>query len=187
MVECMFPRFVSILAVELNPCLIFRSYLWTNEMLGRFYGTELSRLSVLCFLKTATFRCWVKYSSDYLDLWSWKVIQIWYFWEPLFKAFKFLRLSNVGMKETVLYVSHGNFGWKGMTEYIYNYGTQNTGKKFRWPNSILNFFPAAQNHIIQHHHHFMYEMLYEIHTVLGLISKKGRGKNLQNLFGLLTK
>lgn len=74
-----------------------------------------------------------------------------------------------------------------MTEYIYNYGTQNTGKKFRWPNSILNFFPAAQNHIIQHHHHFMYEMLYEIHTVLGLISKKGRGKNLQNLFGLLTK
>ena len=64
-----------------------------------------------------------------------------------------------------------------MTEYIYNYGTQNTGKKFRRPNLILNFFPAAQNHIIQHHHHFMYEMLYEIHTLSSWINfKEGERK-----------
>lgn len=81
-----------------------------------------------------------------------------------------------------------------MTEYIYNYGTQNTGKKFRRPNLILNFFyPAAQNHIFQHHHHFIYEMLYEIHTVIYTYSswiifqRRGEGKKLQNLFGLLTK
>lgn len=81
-----------------------------------------------------------------------------------------------------------------MTEYIYNYGTQNTGKKISEAEFDFEFFyPAAQNHIFQHHHHFIYEMLYEIHTVIYTYSswinfqRRGEGKKLQNLFVLLTK
>jgi len=44
-----------------------------------------------------------------------------------FQAFKFVRFSNVRMKEKVLYDSYGDFGWKEWLN-IYNYGTQNTGK-----------------------------------------------------------
>jgi len=68
-----------------------------------------------------------------------------------FKAFKFLRFSNVSMKETVLNDSHGNFGWKSMTEYIYKYGTQNTGKQIS--KAEFDFvFLSLKNHIIQHHY-----------------------------------
>jgi len=55
------------------------------------------------------------------------------------------------MKETVLNDSHGNFGWKSMTEYIYKYGTQNTGKQIS--KAEFDFvFLSLKNHIIQHHY-----------------------------------
>lgn len=88
----------------------------------------------------------------------------------------------MGMKETVVYVSHGNFGWKGMTEYIYNYGTQNTGKKISEAEFDFEFFLSrgSKPHFPASPSFYIWNVVWNSYSYIYLqfldhFSKKGRG------------
>ena len=108
---------------------------------------------------------------------SWKVIQIWYFWKPLFKeSFRVFEVFNARMK---LYDSHGNLVWTNDWVFI---NTEHITGNHHFEHRIDFVFFFSSFIFYQKHHLWNFEQKSSaFHSYIWYL-KNLKKKQLQNQF-----